>query len=81
VIPLWRLVLPHGQWIDAPAAWLPFPELHLERLEQRYRREDAHRVHYQAPGPGYDDTLVVDEHGFVTLYPVLFESVAFAGGD
>jgi hypothetical protein len=73
LIPLRRLALNVGGKADAPAAWLRFPELGLERLEQHYRRVDLHRYAYQAPGVGYAGTLEVSEVGFVTTYPGLWE--------
>ncbi|PYM58555.1 MAG: hypothetical protein DMD77_07900 [Candidatus Rokuibacteriota bacterium] len=62
-----------GGTADVPVAWLAFPELTLERLEQRYRRLAQDTYDYQAPGVPYEAHLKVNELGFVTLYPGLWE--------
>ena len=76
LLQLRRLALRIGEAGDAPAAWLRFPELTVERLEQRYRRLDATRYDYQAPAVGYAGTLEVTEIGFITHYPDLWEMEA-----
>jgi hypothetical protein len=73
LIALRRLALDVGQAADAPAAWLSFPELKLERLEQRYHRVTHDTYDYQAPGVGYAAPLQVSDTGFVTSYPGLWE--------
>jgi hypothetical protein len=69
-----RLSLAVGDAGDAPAAWLRFPEMVLERLEQRYRRLTTSTYDYHAPGVGYAGILEVDPIGFVTRYPGLWEA-------
>jgi hypothetical protein len=77
LLQLRRVALDIGQAADVPAAWLAFPELTLERLEQRYRRLDQVTYEYQAPGVGYAAApLQVNEIGFVTRYPGLWEAEA-----
>jgi uncharacterized protein len=73
LIALRRLALGVGDEADAPAAWLRFPELVLERLDQQYRRLDRYRYAYRAPGTGYAGILEVTDAGFVTRYPGLWE--------
>lgn len=73
LIAIRRLALQVGDQSEAPAAWLRFPELALERLEQQYHRVALDRYDYQAPGVGYAATLQVSEIGFVTRYPGLWE--------
>jgi hypothetical protein len=73
VLALRRLALVVGDEADAPAASLSFPELRPQRIEQRYRRLDATRYDYRAPGVGYAATLEVDDVGFVVRYPGLWE--------
>jgi hypothetical protein len=68
-----RVALDIGQAADVPVAWLAFPELTLARLGQRYRRLDQDTYDYQAPGVPYEAHLKVNELGFVTLYPGLWE--------
>ena len=69
LIPLRRLSLQHGERASAPAAYLRFPELILERLEQEYRRVNETEYDYNSPRFGYHETLTVTGVGFVTEYP------------
>ncbi len=78
LLQLRRIALDIGQEADVPAAWLAFPELTLERLEQRYRRRDQNTYDYQAPSVPYEAPLQANELGFVTLYPGLWEAEANA---
>lgn len=78
LLPLRRLALAVGESADAPAAWLSFPNLRLERLEQRYRRLAPTRYEYRSPRTDYVATLEVNEVGFVTRYPDLWEMSALA---
>jgi uncharacterized protein len=79
LIAIRRLALRVGERADAPAAWLRFPELRLERLEQEYRRIDSEQYGYAAPDVGYSGVLRVLPVGFVTLYPGLWELEAVEG--
>lgn len=74
LIAIRRLGLAIGQASPAPAAYLAFPELRLDRLDQTYQRLDGHRYRYTAPAYGYDDVLTVSPEGFVTTYPALWEA-------
>jgi uncharacterized protein len=76
LIALQRLALAVGVETPAPAAYLTFPQLRLERLDQSYRRLDEHRYHYRSPAYGYDDVITVGPSGFVTDYPGLWLAVA-----
>jgi type I restriction enzyme M protein len=58
--------------VSAPAAWMPFPELNLERLEQSYRRLDARHYDYRAPNVPYEGVLTVNEWGLIDEYPALW---------
>jgi len=73
LIAIRRLALSVGEQADAPAAWLRFPELQLERLEQRYHRITVEEYDYAAPDVGYAGILRVLPMGFVTCYPGLWE--------
>jgi hypothetical protein len=73
LIAIRRLALGVGHESHAPAAWLCFPELKLERLEQRYHRLTLDMYDYQAPSVGYAAFLLVSDIGFVTQYPGLWE--------
>jgi hypothetical protein len=74
LVALRRLGLAIGATAEAPAAYLAFPELRLERLEQTYRRIDETRYHYVARRYDYDDVLVVSPDGFVIDYPRLWRA-------
>ncbi|MCV0397378.1 MAG: putative glycolipid-binding domain-containing protein [Rhizobiaceae bacterium] len=67
-----RLAPKQDEDTPAPAAYLAFPELRLERLEQIYRRKGPSTLGYSAPAYDYEDVLEVDRHGFVTQYPGLW---------
>lgn len=73
LVALRRLALRIGAEADAPAAWLDFPALTLNRLEQRYRRLSRFEYHYAAACAGYVAVLGVDDHGAVVRYPRLWE--------
>jgi hypothetical protein len=72
-IPVHRLALDVGRDADAPAAYVRWLDLRVERLEQRYVRVDdegtRQRFHYTAPRFDYDDHLVYDASGLVLDYP------------
>ncbi len=72
LIQLRRLSLDISHEIEAPVAYLHFPELTLGRLEHRYRRIALDKYDYQAPTFGYAATLQVSDLGFVTQYPGLW---------
>jgi hypothetical protein len=76
LLQLRRIALDIGQAADVPVAWLAFPESTLERLEQRYRRRDQDTYDYQALRVPYEAPLQVNEMGFVTRYPGLWEAEA-----
>jgi uncharacterized protein len=67
-----RLGLEVGHSAPVAAAWLRFPELDLERLEQRYERTAADRYAYESGGGTFRATLGVDARGFVADYPGLW---------
>lgn len=68
-LPIRRLALSVGQAADVRAAWLRFPELVVEPLEQRYERLAEGRYRYSSAGGRFVRELDVDADGFVTLYP------------
>lgn len=67
-----RYSLAIGEKTEAPAAYLSFPELRMERLEQTYERIGEGRYAYSAPLYRYEEVLEVSETGFVTNYPKLW---------
>ena len=71
LMPLRRL--PEVGRIDVTAAWLRLPGPNLGPLTQSYTRERGHLVRYTAQETDFETQLQVDQHGFVTLYPGLWE--------
>jgi len=79
-LPVHRLSLRVGEAAEAPAAYVRALDLHVERLEQRYKRlEDrgaTQRYHYEAPAFDFECELVYDHAGLVLDYPGIGERVA-----
>jgi len=73
MLPLRRFALEVGAATPAPAAYLTVPELRLTRLTQTYRRLGEVRYHYESPAFSYAEVLEVDDVGFVTSYPDLWQ--------
>ncbi len=69
ILPIRRLSPPVGGQEKVRAAWLRFPSLSLEPLEQVYQRtaEDVYR--YESGGGAFVAWLRVNKAGFVTEYP------------
>ena len=74
LLPIRRLALEVGAEAAVAAAWLPFPSLRLELLPQRYRREGIRTYRYESGGGAFVRSLEVNEDGFVTRYPSLWEA-------
>ena len=69
LLPLRRLELAAGgPAVPVRAAWLRFPSLELEPLDQTYQRQSEHRVLYTS-ATGFSAELDVDAEGFVLRYP------------
>lgn len=64
LLPLRRM---GGDVLPVTAAWLPWPDCGLKRLEQRYERLGGGRVSYASPQ--LRTVLTVHPSGFVTDYP------------
>jgi hypothetical protein len=75
LLPLRRLVLATGEVADVRAAWLRFPALVLEPLEQRYQRLDATQYHYESNRGRFVAEFSVRDDSFVTDYPGLWRAV------
>jgi hypothetical protein len=73
MLPIRRLNLAIGQESKVSAAWLRFPSFTLEPLDQIYRRIDAAAYHYESAGSTFATELQVNEAGFITLYPDLWQ--------
>ena len=75
LLPIRRLGLLPGQEATVRAAWLRFPSFKLEPLEQLYRRIDRDTYRYESAGGRFVADLKVNEVGFVTTYPNLWEAI------
>ncbi len=75
LLPIRRLMLRPGESADMRAAWLRFPELTLEVLEQTYTRTDSHHYRYESAGGAFRRDLTVDDMGLVVDYPGLWTMV------
>ena len=73
-LPILRLGLAVGETQPVRSAWLRFPELRLELLEQTYTREAPSIYRYAAMVDGkiFSAQLDVDEHGRVLKYEGLW---------
>ena len=72
LIALRRLALRIGDQMEAPAAYLRFPELTLERLDQSCQKLSATEYLYESPSFGYSGILQVNDYGAVIIYPDLW---------
>ena len=73
-LPVRRLNLAVGQSADVRAAWLRFPELTLEVLEQTYTRLEHDRYLYESAGGAFRRELSTTADGFVRDYPDFWRS-------
>jgi hypothetical protein len=81
-LPIRRLALAVGESAPVRSAWLRFPELRLEPLEQTYTREAEQRFRYQAlvDGELFTARLDTDAFGRVLRYEGLWEAELPAAG-
>lgn len=79
LLPIRRLGLGVGEESAVRAAWLPFPALAFEVLEQTYRREGPRTYTYTSRGGQFQRTLELNEVGLVTSYPGIWEMEASLG--
>jgi hypothetical protein len=82
-LPIRRLALAVGESAPVRSAWLRFPELRLEPLEQTYTREAEESFRYQAlvDGEPFTARLDTDALGRVHHYEGLWEAEPAASGD
>ncbi len=75
-LPIRRLGLGVGESAPVRSAWLRFPELRLEPLEQTYTREAERSFRYRAlvDGEPFSARLDTDAFGRVLLYEGLWEA-------
>jgi hypothetical protein len=76
-LPIRRLRLAPGESRSVSAAWVRFPSLRVQRLDQTYERIDDDRYRYRSGG--FTADLVVDDDGVVLQYGVNWEVVALSG--
>ena len=76
MLPIRRVVLAVGETQPARSAWLRFPELRLEPLEQTYTREAERVFRYHATVDGEPFVARLDTDGFgrVLRYEGLWEA-------
>jgi hypothetical protein len=82
-LPIRRLALAVGETQPVRSAWLRFPELRLEPLEQTYTREAAGIYRYRADVDGelFTAQLDTDAFGRVLRYEGLWVAEYAASGD
>jgi uncharacterized protein len=68
LLPIRRLGLAVGASAPVKTAWLRFPEMTLETLDQVYAREADLRYRYQSRGGEFSASLDVDDAGLVLRY-------------
>jgi len=74
LMPLRRLTLSDQPQLQLRAAWLRYPHAGLHPLDQTYAAgKVVGAISYSAEQTGFATTLEVDETGFVTLYPGLWQ--------
>jgi uncharacterized protein len=78
LLPVRRLALEVGESAGVRAAWLRFPELVLEPLEQRYTRIGEREYLYESRGGAFRAELTVDEVGLVVRYGDIWSAEASA---
>jgi hypothetical protein len=76
-LPIRRLGLAPGETKSLAAAWVRFPTLEVQRLEQSYERLDEGRYRYRSGR--FTADLAVDGDGMVLQYGVNWKAVATSG--
>jgi len=76
LLPIRRLSLSMGSRVDVRAAWVRFPELTVELLEQAYTHSGPDRYLYESRGGQFRRELTVDTFGCVIDYPGLWHAEA-----
>jgi hypothetical protein len=77
-LPIRRMALEVGEIRTVTAAWVRFPSLEVERLEQSYERLAEQRYRYRSGR--FTADLAVDDDGMVLQYGVNWKAVAASGG-
>jgi uncharacterized protein len=74
LLPIRRLNLSIGAKAAVRAAWVRFPQLSVEVLDQSYTRLADDRYLYESAGGSFRRELLVDDVGFVLDYPDLWSA-------
>jgi len=74
-LPVRRLALSPGHHANVTAAWVRFPDLTIEPLDQAYRCTGEGRFRYES-GTGFTAEIETDDLGLVTRYADLWTCVA-----
>jgi uncharacterized protein len=80
LLPIRRLALAVGAHALVRAAWVRFPELTVEVLEQSYVRVASDRYQYESAGGAFRRELTVDDFGAVIEYPGFWRAEATTQG-
>ena len=82
LLPIRRLDLAVGGHMELRTAWVRFPELRVEALEQTYQREAPQVFRYEAlvDGERFQARLDTDEFGRVLHYENLWEAESASPG-
>jgi hypothetical protein len=78
LLPIRRLNLEIGQHAEVKAAWLRFPSFEFAPLTQVYTRLDEFKYRYSSGGGSFVRDLTVNEVGFVTDYPGLWQAAIYS---
>jgi hypothetical protein len=81
LLPIRRLKLDIGASATVRAAWVRFPDLTLEALEQTYTRLAELTYLYESAGGAFMRELTVNGDGFVVDYPGLWRDETLAAID
>jgi uncharacterized protein len=73
LLPIRRTQLAVGAQASVRAAWLRFPVVTLEPLDQIYERVSESRYRYESGGGSFVAMLETNAVGFVTQYPGLWQ--------
>jgi len=76
-LPIRRLAPSPGESKPVSAAWVRFPSLEVERLEQTYERLDDRRYRYRSGR--FTAELLVDDDGLVVQYGFNWKALATSG--
>jgi hypothetical protein len=80
LLPIRRLALAIGSHASVRAAWVRFPELSVELLEQVYTRLDSNHYRYESSDGAFRRELLTSPEGFVLEYPDYWRTVAHMSG-